>query len=488
MKLPNIIKNTINPPIKQVINEISRGVGAIGVSLGNGANNKSFETLTDQMFIEPSIAEARRALQIDPTVSSSVLSMVILANSPFKIVGDKGADDEAIDFIEKKCKDWNIRELNSRMLMRTIVDNTCFIRKNLDSVEIKNFDFLTYDETNYNFLPIRNQQTGELLGYKQKGMVYEIPKDWKNKKFDELANPKGEVKEYNFEPWEVINPVLFEDNFSLVMKALDDVRNLKKIKNMGPDIVKFSQGTLGVEVGTEENPFAPYDESDDYKTQKSKVNKELEGIAEAFDKKESKRVIAYSYGTTPQVIGDGKVVDWTPIANFYKQEIRESLLTPDSRFTSAKGSRFTAEAQMGNSGQGSVVTFLQNHSAYNLDTLIIDHQLSLANYEDSISKIHIQFEEIEIEDNKTLAEIGQILENLYPAAEDNIFMRMQTYFPEYAKIYQDSVVKEESNLSNKPEQINNSLNGFLDPEDNIPQVIDYWYGKFIKDGTIKVAD
>ncbi|KZX16636.1 hypothetical protein MBCUT_06740 [Methanobrevibacter cuticularis] len=485
MKLPDIIKNTLNPPIKQIVNEISRGVGAIGVSLGKGAKNNKFESLIDQMFIEPSIAEARRALQIDPTVSSSVLSMVILANSPYKVVPSQGAADEAVDFIEQKCKSWNIRALNSRMLLRSIVDNTCFIRKNIDTVEIKNFDFLTYDETNYNFLPVI--ANGELLGYKQKGMVYEIPKDWKNKKFDEIANPKGEVQEFNFEPHEVINPVLFEDNFSLVMKALDDVRNLKKIKNMGPNIVKFSQGTLGVEVGTEENPFAPYDENDSYSTQKSKVKKELEGIADAFDKKESKNVIAYSYGTTPNVIGDGKVVDWTPIANFYKQEIRESLLTPDSRFTSAKGSRFTAEAQMGTSGQGAVISFLQDFSVYNINTFAIDHQLAMANYEDSIGKISIEFESFEVEDDKTAAEIGQIIEQLYPSANnDNTLMRMQAFFPKYYKIYQDSVVSEESNLDKTPKQINNQLiNGFVDHEDNTPQIVDYWYNKLVKEGIIK---
>lgn len=486
MKIPKIIRNTIAPPVKQVVNEINRGVGAIGVSLGKGANKKAFESLTDQMFIEPSIAEARRALQIDPTVSSSVLSMVILANSPYKIVPSKGADDEAVDFIEQKCKEWNVRALNSRMLMRTVVDNTCFIRKNFDTVEIKNFDFLTYDETNYNFLPVISN--GELLGYKQKGMVYTIPKDWKNKKFDEIANPKGEVEEFNFEPHEVINPILFEDNFSLVMKALDDVRNLKKIKNMGPDIVKFSQGTLGVEVGTEEHPFAPYNDTDTYQEQKSKVNKELEGIADAFDKKETKRVIAYSHGTTPHVIGDGKVVDWTPIANFYKQEIRESLLTPDSRFTSAKGSRFTAEAQMGNSGQGSVITFLQDFSTYNLNTFAIDHQLAMANYEDSIGKIGIEFESIEVEDEKTAAEIGQIIEQLYPSANDeNTLMRMQAFFPKYYKIYQDSVVSENSNIeSNVDKQLNNQLlNGFVDPEDNVPKIVDYWYSKLKKEGIIK---
>lgn len=483
MKLPDVIKNTLAPSVKQIVNEIGRGVGALGVSLGKKPNGQNLGDLKDLMLFEPNIANARRALQMDPTISSSVLSMVILANGPYKVVGSHGADDEAIDYIEKKCKEWNIRDLNSRMLMRSIVDNTCFIRKNIETVEIKSFDFLTYDENDYNFLPVIIN--GEVVGYKQKGMVYEIPKDWKNKKFDEIANPKGEVREYNFEPWEVINPVLFEDNFSLVMKAIDDLGNLKKIKNMGPDIIKLNLGTMGVEVGTEENPFAPYDDNDNYDTKKSKVNKELETIATAFDKKESKRVIAYSHGTKPGIIGEGKVIDWTPIANFYKQEMRESLLTPDSRFSSAKGSRFTADAQMGNFGQGGVITFLQDHSSYYLDTFAINHQLELANYHDSIGKISIEFEAIEIEDNKTLAEIGQILEQLYPSASDeNTLMRMQTYYPDYYKTYQDGVVSEESELPNK--QINNQINnGFIDSEDNVPNLVDYWHTKLVKEGTIK---
>jgi hypothetical protein len=492
MEMPDIIKNVLPRAKDTVTNAIDRGVGFIGVSLTDTKDQSQLKSLNDLQIVDPTIAECRRAMVIDPTVSSSVLSTVMFANGNYKIVGDKGHDPEALDYIEKKMKEWNIRSVSNNMSIKALVDGRSFIRKAIVGPEITRMDFLTYDEKAYNFIAVTDQKTGELLGYKQKGMVYDIPSNWKAASFDEVADPSGEEEEFNFEPWEVVSPKLFADNTSLVMKALDDVYCLKLIKNSGPKIIKRAFQSVGVEVGTEANPYMPFEKSDNPQVKQAKVDRGLEKIADDFSKKETKDTIVHTYGSKPYMIGSGRTIDVTPFTNFYKQEIREALLTPDSRFSSATGGRFTAAVQSGNMGSKAVVKYVQDHNQWYIDNFMIDHQLSMANYEDSISLIHIQYEEIEPEDDKTLAEIGKIMEDIYPSmSEDNTLMRMQAFYPKYFKLYQDSITLAAGGDNDRTigdSTITNAVEPFgIVDNSNAGQIVDLWTKTLVKEGVIKAS-
>jgi hypothetical protein len=221
------IKNSIPDTSEtQMLNSIDRGVGAVGISLSSTGEG-NLKSLIDLAIVNRNIAEARRAFEIDPTVRSSILSSVIIATGDWEIVGDKNASDNAVKHIQRKAKEWDLNQIINGQALKTTIDGKCFLRKKGYNNDITNVDFLAYDENTYNFIELKDNNTGQVIGYKQKAMVYNIPKDWKDQSFDTLVALKGEVKEDNFLPGDVIHPKLFDDGTSLVYGALDDVYNLK---------------------------------------------------------------------------------------------------------------------------------------------------------------------------------------------------------------------------------------------------------------------
>lgn len=466
--IPKNIKNTIDS-FKNTINnsagdnfarDVDKGVGSIGVSLIGENNTDDLRNLTDLLRFQPTIANCRRAMVIDPTLSSSVLSTLVLANGGYSVVYEKGVDEDAVQSVENKLKEIKIEEITNGMNYRNLVDGQSFIRETWEGPNLTTCDFMAYDESSYNFISVHGPN-GELLGYKQKGMVYKIPKNWKNASFDDVANPDGEEKEFNFEPWEIIHPKLFPDGQSLVMKAIDDVGNLKETKNKLPDAFEMALLTLGVRVGTEQNPFRPFNESDAPEIRQAKMNNALDVFADAFSKRETKDTIAHTHESEPYLIGESRMFDPTPLINIFKQEIREAILTADSRFNSATTNKSTAQMQMGNTGEGSVVNFVQSRAGFYVDNYIIDRHLIASNYDENVGKIHIVYKDVDVDNSKTQAEIAQILENTYPSInEEEINIRKQVYFEDFYEVYDNKVIKGKGIVEkdNRQDQIINQLN------------------------------
>lgn len=489
MNLFQSIRNSLPSAKEQILNSIDRGVGAIGISLSS-TNEGNLKDLTDLTLVNKTIANARRAFEIDPTVRSSILSTVIIATGDWEIEGDKNASDNAINHIRRKAKEWDLNQLLNGQAMKETIDGKCFIRKKGFNNDITNVDFLAFDESTYNFIELKNQNTGQVMGYKQKAMVYNIPKDWKNTNFDSLVQLKGEEKESNFEPNEVIYPKLFNDGASLVYGSLDDVYNLKKIKNAGPTIVKRALMTLGVEVGAKDAPLKPWDENDilTYQQKKDLINAELKKFGEDFSKKETKDTITHSFGVRPYMIGDGKLVDITPFVNLYKQEIREVILTPDSRFNSATTNKATTESQLGNKGQMTVITYIQDNLNYYNSQYLFDDQLSRAAYKDDVGLINIKFTPLELENNLKLSQIGQSLEQTYPSQDDiDKDIRLQTYYPDYYQAKQ----KHEADMNNTDEngQVLNTIKetpkGFIEEQKGTMRLIESWKKFMIEEELVK---
>jgi len=322
-------------------------------------------------------------------------------------------------------------------------------------------------------------------------MVYNIPKDWKDKSFDTLVAMKGEEKESNFLPGDVIHPKLFDDGTSLVYGALDDVYNLKKIKNFGPTIVKRALMTLGVEVGTKDAPIKPWGENEilTYAQKKALINAEMALVGEDFSKKENKDTITHTYGIRPYMVGDGKLVDITPFITIYKQEIRESILTPDSRFNSASTNKATADAQMGNKGQGTVITYMQSNINQYQSQYLFDDQLNRASYIDDLGLIRIKFTPLETENGLSLSQVAQTLEQLYPSTDETEKeIRQQTYFPAYYQAKQkydadmDSTDEEEIIINNS---IRETSHGFIEEQKGTMRIIDGFKKYMIQEELVK---
>lgn len=470
-----------------ILNSIDRGVGAISISLSS-STQQELKDLTDLILVNRTIANARRAFEIDPTVRSSVLSMLIIANGDWEIEGDKDASEAAIKHIKRKSKEWNLNQIINGILMKDMVDGKCFLRKKAFTNDITNVDFLAFDEKTYNFIELKDDITGKLYGYKQKAKVYTVPSTWKTDSFDTLAQRTGEDKETNFNPGDVIYPKLFEDGSSLVYGALDEVYCIKLIKNMMPTIVKRAAMTLGVEVGNKDAPYRPYDETDSYDIKKAKVDQGLQKFGQDFAKKEEKDTIVYSFGVKPEMIGNGKLLDVSPFLNFFKQEAKESILTPDSRFNSASTNKSTAGEQLGNKGQMTVIGFLQDHVNQYIQPDLFDDQLTRAKYTDDIGKIYIKFTPLEVENDLTLAQVGEKLEALYPSPdEDDKDLRQQTYFPAYYNARQAYLA--DLNSDEEDKQIVNSIvptnYGFLENQEGTVDLINSWKNILIDEEIVK---
>lgn len=489
MELMKRIKNNLPASKNMVLNSIDRGVGVLGISLTSTSTNK-LKDLTDLTLVDKSIANARRAFEIDPTIRSSILSMLILTNGDWEIEGTKDASDDAVKHIQRKAREWDLNQIINGLLMKSMVDGKSFIRKSFTNNDILGVDFLAYDEKTYNFIELRDGVTGKVMGYKQKAKVYNVPRDWKNQSFDQLAKREGEEKETSFEPNQIIYPRLFDDGSSLVYGALDDVYCLKLIKNYGPTIIKRSLMTLGVEVGTKEASFKPYTDADDYDTKMSKVRSGLEKIATDFAEKEKKDNIVHSYGTRPYMIGDGKVIDITSFTSFYKQEIKEALLTPDSRFNSASTNKATAETQLGSKGQGTVIDFLQDHVTQYLKPYLFDDQLQRAGYDDDVGLIGLKFTALEPEDDLNLAQVAEKLESAYPSIDEtDKDLRMQTYFPKFYTNKQIYLADHENEEGNDESVIVNSINdtneGFIESQRSTDNLIESWKKHLVNEGIVK---
>jgi hypothetical protein len=491
MKLPSIITNSLPITRRQILNSIDRGIGALGISLTSSTGNNNLKDLTDITIVNKTIPNARRAFEIDPTVRSSVLSMIIIANGDWEISTKKGmklTDEDSLTHIERKAKEWDLNQIINGQAMKNVVDGRCFIRKKGFANDITNVDFLAFDEENYNFIELRDSR--KLWGYMQKAMEYTVPATWKTDTFDTLANRKGEVKEIPFNPGDVIAPRLLEDGSGFVYGALDDVYCKKLIKNYGPTIVKRALMTLGVEVGTKEipNPFKDaFSVDDSYESKMAKTEAILTKLGNTFAKKEEKDTIVHTYGSKPYMIGEGKLVDITTYTDMYKQEIKEALLTPDSLFDASQSSYAASKEQMGSKGRLSVIDFIQDNVNQYQTTYLFDDQLNRANYTDDVGKIYIKFTPLEIEDDKTLAEVGEKLESLYPSLdEDDKLLRQQTYFPAYHTARQAFLADQESDEPKGNVIVNsitNTDNGFIEGQDGTMQLLNSWR-KFVIDEEI----
>lgn len=449
--MPKIsLSNRLTTGAKTLYNAV-RGVGTLpvgltsttghyGYSQSRNANSpRELKSLEDQIIVERNIENSRRAVEIDPTTWSSLISMAVVTNTGYDIMGhadetkkDRERLDEAVRHITEKCKEWDLASIMFEMDMKSMIDGTCAIRKTIGPKTITNVKFLLYDQDEYDFIDITHPVTGELEGYKQKYMKYEWPADWRNEKFEHMANLPGVSAEDNFDKDELIVPKLFEqdgEGQSLVYKVLDYVYIKREIERAMPVAARRAAVSLGIEVGNSDIQFNFGADPGDTAAQKQvKQAEAMSKIADAFAEKEKKDLITFPYGVKPEMIGDGKVAEFEEYLNYLKQEIRSALLTPDSRFESQSSNRAVAREQLsGALGQVTVIEYLREFNKHYLEKYLFDHELRLAGFTDQIGRVFIKYKELELQDELTLAQIAEKL--IVMGADPDVII--QTYFKRY---------------------------------------------------------
>lgn len=493
MSLINTIKNTITQPPRDKDIIVNTGGTDTGINIipivQDGKPTSTTTTAQDErkfedlQLVKKNIFNYRLALELDPTVWSSVISMVMVADKEYEIVGNDNADEKAIQHIKDKIREWDLSGSMMTTRYKGIVDGRCFIEKYIKpgTVTIESLTHQAYDSGNYDFVEVKDPFTGNILGYKQKARVYPIPSNWQAMKLDMFIGRGYEDKETNFKPDQVFMPrFIYGDGVSegLVSKVLDDAYILKELKNMIPVSVKMGAATLGVEMGNAEGKFEPYNPGDTYEEKEAKVRAKMAEASKDFVNKWEKEVVFYSYGVTPRVIGQGQLQDFTPQIEFIKQEIRAGLLTPDSRFESASSNRAVAQEQLsGSMGQVKIIDYINNNYIRTYyEKSVFDHELLLNGFDESIGHIWIEWEEDDREDEVLLMNIGDSLSKIRPdffTPENDI--GIQAYYPRIVPLLQSQTEKKgQTNLDDyKTENISSNVE--VDEEGN-PITVTNSYG------------
>lgn len=409
-------------------------------AVSSGAANNSESSLNDfedynYERIQRTPKNARWAYENDSTVNSVVNNAVITANHGLRIITDSPEYEEARQHIISRIDDWNLEEFITEMLLKSIIDGISPIQKSIIDGKI-NISFLAYDGDKFDFKVIRDPITEEVLGYKQKATVSVLDGAWEGVEFDDLSSEEEEIT-FDFAPGEIINVCYLQrdgEGRSGIYAALDLVDMKKRIELYMLKSAHKSGTILGIEIGADDYDLSGVSDDD------------IDQILEFFSEHDNKEVVGYPAGIKPNLISQKVLLDYTLYLKYLKSEIRSVLLTPDSKFESSKGSRYTAKEQMsGSAGFIVYVKYLRNFVKSYLDAELINEELELANYSDAIGHIHIDWPELEQEDAVDSSKVAERLNSIDPEADKELIKK--AYFKRYAELESEMEV---ANLNYEP--------------------------------------
>jgi len=158
----------------------------------------------------------------------------------------------------------------------------------------------------------------------------------------------------------------------------------REIENGLPKSVKRAMLTLGIRVGN--------DTTDLGIDTLEEAQKATSDAADNFAKREEKDVIAYMNGIEPHMIGSSQFPDLSWLFNYLKQEIRQSLFTPDSKFESASSNRAVAAEQMtGAYGLPITINYNQSWLRKYFEHQLFSRELISAGFESAVGSYSFAF-------------------------------------------------------------------------------------------------
>lgn len=349
--------------------------------------------------INKTIKNFRYAYENDATVRGILINNATTANNRYYIKCD---DPNAKAWIKQKVKEWKLERVMTQTLIRAQRDGHCFIEKGFfdGSIQIR---FLAYDADKYKMKVIRDPLTDHILGYMQHGPASVDPTGWEEKKFDDI-NDEGDEVDTPYQADQVIFPVLIEEKGrgdSLLSVILDNVDDKKTFERFMRSAAHKAGQLIGVTIGNER--ISTKDVPKSFVTKLLKV----------FRSPIEKDVAVVPDGVNLDTIGDSQLPDLPGYIKYHRSEIFLALQSPESLFSTESSNRATAEVQADDStGYKVFITFLRDFLKNYFEKELIDHELQLKGFSNSVGKCEIIFDEEEkleplSPDSKVAEEIGE---------------------------------------------------------------------------------
>jgi len=368
-------------PFRRTLTNIEPNIEEeVGIGFETGSDTKSVD-LADKVDFEVkrTIKNCRFAAN-DPSVQGILLDNITKTNSVFVIQSE---DSKALEFIKKKCIDWDIKQLMDDMLFNGIVDGEGFIHKMVVDNQIK-IRHLAFDAETYRIKRKYNEY-GEVVAYKQlTTRDKEKESTWIKKDFNQLSDKLEDNVEVNFTADELINYKYVErkgKGRSLVMNILDQVYYLRSIERLMPTTVYKNSNIMVLTVGNEHKSGLKL-------SQTSKKD-----IVESATDYHKKGVIMLPYGVESKMLGTNQLPSVDNYIKLLEHRIFTGLTTPDVIFSSESSNRSTAEVQLDSPETGRQLMFKYNREWLKkyLEEELFKPQLELAGYDPEVSKVWIEF-------------------------------------------------------------------------------------------------
>lgn len=376
-------------PIRRVLNNVlnlrNSQETVLPATPEDNTNAKDLEELHPYK-IKKTIRNCRYAYNTDGLVQGLILNNTFKANNKWEVTFDDPSIPnimEAKEYIEEKCKEWDLDKRMSEWLIKEQRDGKHFTQKVIKDGSIQ-LNELAYDGENYDFEIIHNPKTGEVLGYKQKYYINKDYSGWKSKDFDTLANDTKEYEEANYLPEEIIYGTLFEEDgegMSLIMPILDDIYDKWSYEKYKLSVAHKTGNLAVMTVG-----------SKDVYTDNVPTSFLTEALKNLEDR-DTKDALVIPYGTSVETLGGNynlpdinTYIDKT-LSNIYIQ-----LQTPQTLFASDSSNRSTIQVQTDeDTGFGVYLEYIRDTLKKTVENELFDVELELQGMDEAVGHIHLTF-------------------------------------------------------------------------------------------------
>jgi hypothetical protein len=332
--------------------------------------------------IKPTISNCRYVFDNDPTVKGILLNTITTANNKFTIESE---NIKAKEYIEGKVKEWDLDNIFNKTLLKNMRDGPCFIEKAVIDKTIQ-VRFLAFDNDKYKMKVIRDPLSDKIVGYKQQVETSKDITDWQNKTYDELENDT-EIKENNFNPDQIIYPVMFEEHGkakSLISTILDYVDKKWTLESFMMSVAHKTGNLIGITIGN--------DRVSNANVPKSFIQK----LIHNFRNPVNKDVVTIPDGVDVSTIGNNTLPALENYLSYMRSEIFLALQTPESLFSTTSSNRATAEVQADSTtGYAVFIEFLRFFLKKYFEKELIDAELKLKGMSDAAGTVTIEFDKTE---------------------------------------------------------------------------------------------
>ena len=375
-------------------------VEEVGVPNDDLTNGTGVDLIDVTPFkVNRTVINCRNAAK-DPLVKGILTDNITKTNNYIEIKCD---NPKAKEYLEKRCKEWDISQLIDDMLYKGMVDGNAFLNIWWENNHLQ-YRWLAYDGKNYRIKRIYDEN-GRVMGYKQlTKRNSETNKGWLRKAFDELKEYLEELT-FNFQLDEIVEIKYMErdgEGQSIVMDILDLVHDKRVLFDLMVKIPYKNSNIIQLTMGNEAQPG---------KRLKKENREQVEEVVSDYH---NKGVITLPFGYDMKVLKGGALPDIPSYLKHIERNIFIGLNTPEALFTSESSNRATADIQLDSPSTGRVL-FLQYNQEW-VNKIISEHifkrELERNGYPDVEASIQFNKEE-EIDDegrqfkHKPIQKVGE---------------------------------------------------------------------------------